>query len=116
MSPLDQVLIDMMIDEITLEPCTGKDKFNNLTFGPSVKVQCQIVRANIASRTAAAGQRALAREGRETMSTVQVILATPEMTVTDNDRITLPDGTQPAIIEVLAANDEVGPYYLEIRA
>lgn len=108
MSPLDQALIDMMIDEITLEPCTSKDKFNDLTFGtPVTNIKCQIYRMN---------KRALDRAGREVTSTVQVILSTPELPVSADDRLTLPDGTHPPIIEVLAAKDEVGPYYLEIRA
>jgi hypothetical protein len=43
-------------------------------------------------------------------------LADPTLAVTTDDRLTLPDGTQPAIIEVLGAKDDVGDYYLELRA
>jgi hypothetical protein len=107
MSPLEAELISLMLDEITLEPRTGVDKFNNFTYGTSVTVRCQVVRIN---------RRSLSRDGREIISTVQIILADPTLTVTADDRLTLPDGTRPAIIEVLSAKDNVGDYYLEIRA
>lgn len=112
MSPLEQDLIDLMLDEVTIAPKTGIDAYNNFTFGPAVTVQCQITRAN---------RRALDRSGREVTSRVQVILATPELHVGVDDRLTLP-GTgpitdrQPPIIEVLAASDQFGPYFLEVRA
>jgi hypothetical protein len=105
-SPLEADLIALMLDEVVIEPQAGIDKFNNFTYGSPVTVACQIVRVN---------KRALTRSGRELISTVQIILADPTVTVTADARLTLPDGTHPAIIEVLGASDEVGPYYLELR-
>ena len=106
--PLPTELTMHMVDEVILEPAGALNRFNNFTFGAPVTVKCYIIREN---------KRALDRTGRETISTVQVILATPELLVTDNDRLTLPDGSQPAIIGVLGAKDDLGqPYYLEIRA
>ncbi len=104
--PLDPQLIELMIDTVTIEPKTGIDKFNNIQYGDAVTVQCQIERMN---------KRVLDRTGRELISTVGIILATPELSVGAEDRVTLPDGSQPAIMEVLAVKDEVGPYYLELR-
>lgn len=106
--PLEQSLIDLMLDEVTLEPALGTTKFNDLVFDtPLTGVQCQIVKMN---------RRVLNKEGREVISTVQVILADPTIEIDTNARLTLPDGSQPAIIELLAASDDTGPYYLEIRA
>lgn len=105
--PLDPNLVDLMVEEVVLEPATGLDKFNNFIYGDPVTVRCKIVRMNV---------RALERDGRELTSTVQVFLADPDMTVTANDRMTLPDGSRPAIVDVRSAYDESGPYYLEIRA
>lgn len=111
MSPLEQDLIDLMLDEITLEPKTGVDKFNNFTYGPPMGeggvVKCQLVRMN---------RRVLSIEGREVISTVQCILADPTLSVSTNDRLTLPDGTRPAIIRVNEVKDDVGPYFLEVVA
>lgn len=106
---LPSELSDLMLDEIVLEPVVGgPDKYNNFTYGPAVTVRCQLSRTN---------KRALDRRGRELTSTAQMILATPELVVTTDDRLTMPDGTQPAIIEVLSTPDSDGsPYYLEVRA
>lgn len=106
--PLEQELIDLMIDEVTLEPATGTDKYNNFVYDtPLTGVQCQVSRTN---------RRVINKEGREVISTVQIIFADPTLEIDVNTRLTLADGSQPAIIELLSASDETGPYYLEIRA
>lgn len=105
--PLEQELIDLMLDTVVLEPVTGKDKFTKLLFAEAITPRCQIVRMN---------KRALTESGRETISTVQIIFAEPELEISVNDRLTLSDGSNPAIIQVMAVKDDEGPYYLEVRA
>lgn len=105
--PLEQELIDLMLDTIVLERATTKDKFAKFNYEVAAHPRCQIVRMN---------KRALTEAGRETTSTLQCILADPTLDVTVNDRLTLSDGSTPAIIEIDAVKDDEGPYYLEIRA
>lgn len=112
--PLDPQLIAVMLDVLVLEAVTKdssgvpiKDKFNKMTWAAPVSVRCQIVRMNRISRN---------RAGLEVTSTLQAILADPTVVVDESDRITLSDGSHPAIIEILSLKDDVGPYYLEIRA
>lgn len=109
MSGLPDELSSLMTETVTLEPAIQPpDKFNKFAFGPAVDVNAYIVRAN---------KRALDRSGRELISTVQAFLADPELAVSADDRLTLPDGSRPAIIQVLGAKDEEGSdYWLEIRA
>lgn len=107
MSPLPADLTALMLDQVTIEPVIGKDKFNNFQFGPATTVKCQIVRANKEARD---------RGGRELTSTVQVILADPTLNISTDSRLTLPDGSHPAIIEIMGAKDDVSDYWLEIRA
>lgn len=108
MSPIEQALLDLMLDEITIEQRTGVTSYNDFTFGtPITGVRCQIVRSN---------KRTLDSTGREVTSEVQIILGRPDIHVTLEDRITLPDGSQPAIINIQAAKDDVGDYYEEIMA
>lgn len=107
MSPLDQALIDLMLDEITLEHKTGVTDDNDFTYGQPQTLRCQVVRS---------AKRALDRAGREVTSRVQVILADPTVRVELDDRITLPNGDKPPIVQVNAASDETGPYYEEIMA
>jgi hypothetical protein len=107
MSGLEPELVDLMLDAAVIEPQIGIDKFNNFSYGDPISVRCQIARTN---------KRALDKAGRETISTVQVILADPTLVVTVDDRLTLSDGDQPAIVEVLSVKDDEGEYYLELRA
>lgn len=109
MSGLDQELIDMMHDTVTIEPATGRDRYGAIVLGAPISPRCVVFRQNKAVRDEA---------GRETTSTVQVIFADPTLTLSTDDRLTIPgtDG-HPAIIQVLSAKDEDGdPYHLEIRA
>lgn len=112
---LDEELIALMLEEVVIQPRTGIDKFNNISYGDPLEdgrasaghVKCKIVRANKAVRNV---------QGRETISTVQVIFAEPTLEITTDSLLTLPDGTTPAIIEMDGAYDDVGPYWLEARA
>lgn len=105
--PLEPDLLDLMTETVTLEPAVGQDRFNNFEFGPAHPVKCYIARAN---------RRVLNAQGRDVISTVQIFLAEPELTVTVNDRLTLPNGSVQPIHEVLGGRDDVGPYWLEVRA
>ena len=110
---LDAALIELMHDEIKLEAPSGRDKFNNQTYAAPITVKCYIQRTNVEARS---------ETGEELTSTVQAILAQPELPVTVDWKLTLPDepphnGDTPAIMQILSAKDERGdPYYLEIRA
>lgn len=108
---LDPELAELMTETVTIEPAQNGpgqlNKHGEFTFGAPVQVKAYITRMNV---------EAIDRGGRQTTSTVQAILAQPELNVTLDDRITLPDGSHPNIIEVQAAKDEEGqPYYLEVR-
>lgn len=112
--PLEQELIDMMLDVLVIEPVVKnyagvpiKDAFGQMTWTDPVPVRCQVVRMNKIAR---------GRLGLEIMSTLQAILADPNLVINESDLITLSDGSHPAIIEVLAVKDDAGPYYLEVRA
>jgi hypothetical protein len=107
MSPLETELTDLMLDEVTIEHATGKDRYNNFFYEAPVTVRCQIVRQS---------RRVLDRGGRETISTAQLILANPLLVVSEDDRVTIPGIVgNPAILSIQAAKDDTGPYYLELR-
>lgn len=105
--PLEPDLLDLMTDTVILEPKTGVDKFGNVTYGAPVEVKSYITHYN---------RRVIDAQGRENVSTVQAILAQPELVVTTEDRFTLPDGSVRAIHEVVSGKDDIGPYHLEVRA
>lgn len=113
--PLDPGLVALMSDTLVLEPVVKdsngvavKDKFGKYTFGPPQPLLCYIARENKAVRN---------RAGTELTSTLQAFLAVPETVVSTDDRITLPDGSHPAILEVRGGKNEIGEdYWLEILA
>lgn len=104
--PLEPELLALMTSTVVLEPCTGRDQFGRFEYGAPVSVDCYLIRATV---------KAVNDQGEEVTSDVQAILAQPELAVSTNDRLTLPGGRQLPIVQVLAANDDEGPYYLEVR-
>lgn len=107
MSPLEADLIELMLDEVTLEPWMGSDGFADPVYGLGRTVQCRIQFST---------RRIIAADGREVVSSVQITTATPNVRLTTKDRLTLPDGASPAILRVAEAKDDTGPYYQEIFA
>ena len=82
------------------------DAYGNIEYGASVEVKAFIVRKQ--------KQVLRAPDGREVISPCQVLI--PESYEVDViDRITLPDGTAPAIVEVRPLLDDKGkPYITEV--
>lgn len=105
--PIEPDLIELMLDEVTLEPWTGKDRYANPVFGSPRTAKCRIEHNT---------RRIISVEGHEKVSSAQVTLADPTLPISTKDRLTLPDGSQPAILKIAAAKDEVGPYYLQVFA
>ena len=99
-------LTEMMTEYVTIERRTGIDGDNNIIYTAPDSCLCRIQRSDV---------RALSKEGRDVISHVQVILADPSRLMTDDDRVTLPDGTPIAIIAIESGRDEFGPFWLEIR-
>lgn len=113
MSPLDAELLALMHEEVTIEHKVGVDKFNNFTYSDPVTVKCMIV-TNVKRGIGVDGRVLASRDGREVVVTANIFLD-PTVVVGPHDRVTLPDGSQPAIQEIHAADDETGAYYSEIR-
>lgn len=107
MSPIESDLLAIMLDTVVIEHKTGTDKFANAIYAAPVTVKCYITH-----RT----RMAFNKEGREIMTTIEVILADPLTVVDVDDQLTLEDGTKRPIHEVLAGKDDKGPYWLELRA
>lgn len=106
--PLEPELIALMHHEVTLEAAGSLNKYGQIdSYGAPVTVKCYLKRMSV---------QAVDRRGAIVLSEVQAILADPTLVVNLDDRLTLPDGSQPNIIQILAADDDVGPYYLEVRA
>jgi len=105
--PIEPELLELMLDAVAIEPKIGVSQTNVVQYGEPRSVQCQLSWQIT---------RLIDREGREVTSTVHVILAEPDLVITADDRLTLSNGDSPAILQVLGSKDDVGYYWLEIRA
>lgn len=95
---------DMLAHEVTREPWTGQDSHGQPSYGTATTHRCHIVFKPTLVRTVGSARSETEGSVREVVSNAQVY--------TDNvgwgvkDRITLPDGTQPLILEVRKHADQ----------
>jgi hypothetical protein len=105
---LDPELAALMQESITVELSGERNAYGEFIYTDPITVNAYIARETI---------QTINREGTEVTSTVQMYLARPELEVTPDTRVTLPNGDQPKVISVHSARDELNePYYLELRA
>jgi Txe/YoeB family toxin of Txe-Axe toxin-antitoxin module len=97
-------LRDLFADTVVREPYVSTDRYGAVTYGAAQTWRCRVSNAHRLVRAA---------DGREVVSTVQVLIAgTPGCTV--RDRYTLParfTPQQPPALAVKLVSDERGPLY-----
>lgn len=98
---VDPDLWELFTAEITLEPYVGEDKHLNPIYGPGVTLRARPSEADVAVR----GVGTI-----EQLSTGRVHVLTTRY-IDIRDRLTLPNGTQPPILQVDLHYDENGPYF-----
>lgn len=95
---IDYELQGMMAHTVTLEQFVVKDGYSRPSFTSPVTLKARIEQRNQFVRDNA---------GREVVSSTTVYLE--PVAVRIEDRLTLPDGSTPAILSVQSVDDEVGP-------
>jgi len=89
---------------ITLEPFSALDDYGAKTYGSPVEVACRIAQKDKKVRSASA---------EDIISTTQIYISGAQ-TVTVKDRITLPDNTQPVILEVRPVKGATGTAVMKV--
>src|SRR6185436_8554371 len=97
--------LDLMPDTVTYEAMTGRDGQSKPTYGTAVSYRARVVYKYIRTSNRASGQDAV--------GTGEVWLAGILYPNID-DRITLPDGSQPIIVNWNVFTDETGPHHTVI--
>lgn len=93
-----------MTQTVQVEPFVSRDAYGKATFGAAVSYRARVnfkthfVRNNDAEQVVARGTAWLATSAN----------------ITVNDRITLPDGSHPLLLDVNGENDEAGPLYVRL--
>ncbi len=103
-NPIVSDLADMMADTIIVESDPTDDGFGNLTYATTRTIRCHLTSNHKLVKDAS---------GKETMSTVQAILA-GYFDIDRRDQVTLParySPRKPPIINVIARTDENGPHH-----
>lgn len=95
---------ELMLDTVKIEHEAGKDKFGQPTFAQAIEAKCRVDYVQREVRTV---------DGLVRVSTCTICLA-GMYGVQPQDRVTLRDGRQPVIIDVLTHWDDRGPLYQEI--
>lgn len=93
-----------MTQTVTVEPFVSRDTYGAATYGTGVDYLARVnfkthfIRTADAEEAVARGTAWLAADGP----------------IGVNDRITLPDGSQPLILDSNAESDEAGPLYVRL--
>ena len=100
-------------DELVTQVCyreawSGQDDYAAPTYGTAVAHRCRVVHKPTMVRNVVAARAEAESAVREVVSSAQVW--TDAVGWSTKDRITLPDGTQPQILEVRRYPDENGSY------
>jgi hypothetical protein len=104
MSPNVNAFADMMTQTIVWEQRTGTDEYGQGVFGAGQNLTCRIVSKERGVRTV---------DGGEAVSTTTIYVL-GDYGITSVDRVTLPDGSQPVIVDVKSYPDENGPHHQEV--
>lgn len=94
----------LMSSYVTIEHHIGRDQYGKDLYGPSFTVRCRIDNTLREYRTSAT----------TTQGSTTVIVLDGVYHVDTNDRITLPNGKQPPIVNVDVFSDDKGPLYEEV--
>lgn len=95
---------DLLNDTVTVEPYTGRDVYGKPTYGTAV---------SFAARVVYAARGVITQRGETIRGTGEVWLSTTYV-VAQQDRVTLPDGTSPAILDVARYPDEAGAHHVKL--
>jgi hypothetical protein len=104
MSPTINAFSDLMNQAISWEARTGTDEYGQGVYAAAQSLQCRVVGKNRLTRSV---------DGTEAVSTTTIYVL-GDYGIQTVDRITLPDGTKPTIINVRTYPDENGPHHQEV--
>jgi len=99
---------DLMPDVVVRRPYTGQDKYSAPSFGAAQDVQCRVVRKPTILRRTGTGEAT--GTVREVVSSATVYCA-GYVGWAMRDQITLPDGSQPVILDLRGYPDEDGDHH-----
>lgn len=110
---IDAALLALMRDSVLIAPYTGQNEHGEATWGANVAYQCRITYHTMTIVVRSSSTTAESAFERLALSSAKIIIGSAPV-VNARDRVTLPNGLQPRILEVFLRSDENGPYYTEV--
>jgi hypothetical protein len=92
-----------LVDEVIIEAFAGFDSYAQRTYGAPRTVKARVVYTPKLVRN---------REGQEVVGSV--VVYTSDDSITGDDRITLPDGTQPVVLSVNRSRTTAGDFAVTV--
>jgi hypothetical protein len=103
---MEPELAELLTQTLTVEPKTGRDKYDRLTYGPAVSYGCRVTNKQVLVALP---------DGSTRTSRAYVILDADAAALDREDKVTLPDGSKPPILSITPLNDEDGSvHHLEV--
>lgn len=103
---IDPLLTELMVDSITVAAVSAKDAYGKRTWGSATTLSnCRVQSGD---------HKILDSLGQEKVATGRVYIAGAP-TLTLNDKITLPDGSQPPVLAIDRFGDENGSHHTVIH-
>lgn len=98
---LEKDFLTLAPQTVTLEPLSTHDVYGAPSFGTSVSYSALVMQESKLVRGS---------DGREVVSGTQVYIPSSSATASEQDRLTLPDGSQPELIRVSVYSDDDGQH------
>lgn len=109
---IDPAFLELMPTSIDIARFTGDDAYGNHTYGLPTTHRCRID-----SRVrGVGGTRATGTVATKAVTTYIIYIDWVEPPYTPQDKLTMPDGSNPKITTVTMHYDERGPHHLVISA
>lgn len=103
---IDNALTEIMVDTITIASVTAKTAYGVRTWGTATTINhCRVQSGD---------HKVLDSDGSEKVAVGKVYVP-GSPTVTMNDKLTLPDGSQPPILLIDRVGDEIGSHHTVIH-
>lgn len=100
----DSDFLELMVDEVQLQPSTGHDVHGAATHGAATTWRCRVVYKDRIYRTITG----------DTVASFASVIFAGSPAVGTSDKITLPDGTSPPILLAKRFSDENGAHHTEV--
>jgi hypothetical protein len=102
--PMEPQFLALLTQTLTIEPFVGEDRYSKKTYGPAFTCPAWINPM----------PRRTTDKIQDTAWQITQAIVPDDVTITMQDRITMPDGSQPPLLEIAEGYDNNGLHHYEL--